>query len=524
MSAPSGQRASGVLLHISSLPGRFGCGDLGRGARDFVDFLAGARQRYWQVLPIHPLGPGYSPYSALSAFAGNPLFLDLEALVDEGLLHEGELGRSLPQGPVDYARAETLRTPLLRQAFARFRQRPRRYAHELRAFRARTRYWLRDYCLFMALRGQHGGEWWERWPKPLARRDPAAMRQARRELHEELAYYEFEQWLFARQWQRLRAYAAERDVRLIGDIPIFVAHDSADVWAQQRSFLLDRNARPRFVSGVPPDYFSSDGQRWGTPLYDWRALARQGYAFWVERLRSLCASFELVRLDHFIGFVRAWHIPATSPTAREGRFRPGPGRALFERVEQVLGGLPFIAEDLGTLTPEVEALRDALQLPGMRVLQFAFGADASNPFLPHNYPRHCVAYPGTHDNDTLLGFVRHTATPSELRALHAYLGNELPTSDEQTVSALLNLLFASVADLCIVPLQDVLGLDNDARMNVPGRAEGNWTFRVRPRALNKLLQRSLAVLTVRTGRAKDEPLAASEGRRRKRALARQKPA
>jgi 4-alpha-glucanotransferase len=505
MSAVQRERASGVLLHLSSLPGPHGCGDLGRPARDFVDFLAGARQRYWQLLPIHPLGVGNSPYSALSAFAGNPLFVDLNALVQAKLLQAEEIGRALPQGPVDYARTERHRVPLLRLAFTRFQRRPQRYAAELRAFRARARYWLNDYCLFMALRAQHGEAWWERWPKPLARREGAALAHARRELRSEVAYYEFEQWLFARQWQALRQYAAQRSVRLIGDIPIFVAHDSADVWAQQPSFLLDRAGRPRVVSGVPPDYFSSDGQRWGTPLYDWRGLARQDYAFWVERLRSLCAAFDLVRLDHFIGFVRAWHIPVSSPTAKSGRFRPGPGRALFERVERALGGLPFIAEDLGTVTPAVEALRDGLALPGMRVLQFAFNGDPANPFLPHNYVRNSVAYTGTHDNDTLLGFVRHAATPSERRALHAYLGHAQPTSDEQAVSALLNLLFTSVADLCIVPVQDLLALDNDARMNVPGLAQGNWTFRIRPRALNKQVQSTLRALTLRTGRASPAP-------------------
>jgi 4-alpha-glucanotransferase len=515
MRAVQRERASGVLLHLSSLPGPHGCGDLGQGARDFVDFLAGARQRYWQLLPIHPLGVGNSPYSALSAFAGNPLFIDLEALVQAKLLQPEELARSLPQGAVDYARTERHRVPLLRLAFTRFQRRPRRYAAELRAFRARTRYWLKDYGLFMALRAQHGGAWWESWPKPLARRETAALAHAQRELRSEVAYYEFEQWLFARQWQALRSYAAERSVRLIGDIPIFVAHDSADVWAQQSSFLLDRAGRPRVVSGVPPDYFSSDGQRWGTPLYDWRALARRDYAFWVERLRNLCAAFDLVRLDHFIGFVRAWHIPASSPTAKTGSFRPGPGRALFERLERVLGGLPFIAEDLGTVTPAVEALRDGLQLPGMRVLQFAFNGDAANPFLPHNYERRSVAYPGTHDNDTLLGFVRHTATAAERRALHAYLGHSRPTPDEEAAGALLNLLFASVSDLCIVPVQDLLGLDNEARMNVPGQAEGNWTFRIKPRALNKQVQSTLRALTLRTGRASQTPAGSA---RRERAI------
>jgi 4-alpha-glucanotransferase len=288
---------------------------------------------------------------------------------------------------------------------------------------------------------------------------------------------------------------------LIGDIPIFVAHDSADVWARQSSFLLDRNGRARFVSGVPPDYFSSEGQLWGTPLYAWRELKRSGYAFWVERLRSLLTQFDRVRLDHFIGFVRAWHIPSSATSAKQGRFRRGPGRDLFRALEQALGGLPFIAEDLGALTPEGEALRDALGLPGMRVLQFAFNSDAHNPFLPQNYPRRCVAYPGTHDNDTLLGFVQHSASAAERAALSAYLGPPAQRSAEETCSALLQLLFASVAELCIVPMQDLLRLDSTARMNLPGQAEGNWSFRLPRSAFTASVCAELAELTERTGRA-----------------------
>ncbi|HEX6245527.1 MAG TPA: 4-alpha-glucanotransferase, partial [Polyangiales bacterium] len=428
---------------MSSLRGPHGVGDMGEGARRFVDFLAAAKQSFWQVLPIHPLGAGYSPYSALSAFAGTPLFLDMDALVRAGLLRADQLGPALPQRRVDYARAEQRRLPLLRAAFERFRRRPRRYRAELEALRERERYWLDDYTLFMALRDKHGQAPWISWPEPLRQRSRRALAAARAGLSEEIAYYEFEQWLFMRQWSDLRAYAAEARVRLIGDIPIFVAHDSADVWAHQAMFQLDRRGQPRFVSGVPPDYFSSEGQRWGTPLYDWRALKRDRYRLWVERLSGLVARFDLVRLDHFIGFVRAWHIPAAAPTAIEGRFRPGPGRTLFERVKRALGGLPFIAEDLGALTPEVEALRDQLGLPGMRVLQFAFSSDANNPFLPHNYPRRAVAYSGTHDNDTMVGYLRHSANEAELRALRAYVGAPADATPEALCDALLSLLFAS---------------------------------------------------------------------------------
>jgi 4-alpha-glucanotransferase len=502
MNDAQAERASGVLLHLSSLPGPHGNGDLGSSARACVDFLRAAKQRHWQMLPIHPLGAGYSPYSAPSAFAGNPLFIDLDALVEQGWLQQAELGRALPAVRVDYTRAEQRRLPLLRKAFMRFRQGARRDAAELQQFRHEARGWLGDYALFMALRTQHGNTGWVHWPSALREREPAALREAQRTLADEIAYHEFEQWLFARQWRTLRDYASARGLSLIGDIPIFVAHDSADVWARQDSFLLDRRGRCRYVSGVPPDYFSEDGQLWGTPLYDWRKLKQSGYAFWVERLRSLLARFDCVRLDHFIGFVRAWHVPRTASSAKQGRFRRGPGLDLFSVLERALGGLPFIAEDLGAITPEVEALRDTLGLPGMRVLQFAFSSDAANPFLPHNYPRRCVAYSGTHDNDTLLGFLRSSASAAERASIAAYLGAPSQRSESETCSALLSLLFASVAELCIVPIQDLLQLDSSARMNLPGRAEGNWTFRLPRSAFSARLRDELGQLTERTGRAR----------------------
>lgn len=496
----SNQRESGVLLHVSSLPSAYGHGDLGPAARAFVDFLARARQRAWQVLPIHPVGPGDSPYSGVSAFAGNPLMISLDDLREQGLLDTSELTRALPAGRVHHARVRKQRGPLLHKAFARFQAQSARERDALAEFRARSAYWLDDYTLFMALRTRHAGRAFTRWEPALVRRNPAALRRARGQLAEQIAYHEFEQLMFDRQWRALRTYARERQVALIGDIPIFVAHDSADVWAHAQSFQLDARRAPRHVSGVPPDYFSEDGQLWGTPLYAWQRLARDGYAFWIERLRNLLGLFDRVRLDHFIGFVRYYQIPSAAKNARHGRWQKGPGRALFERARKELGQLPFIAEDLGAVTDEVLALRDALGLPGMRILQFAFGSDAHDPFLPHNYVPNTVAYPGTHDNDTLLGWLKR-ASAQELAAVRKYVGAGGRTPPRELAPALLRALHASCARTVIMPIQDVLGLDNRARMNVPGEAEGNWSYRLLPGQLNEKLADGLASLTETYGRS-----------------------
>lgn len=494
------RRASGILLHPSSLPGPYAHGDLGEAAHAFVDFLAAAGQRCWQMLPVNPTGPGNSPYSGVSAFAGNPLFISLDGLCEAGLLKQGELGPPMSSGPVDFERAYAHRLPLLRRAFDRFQRAPKRHAESLARFRKSARYWLSDYCLFMALRRRYQGASWDRWDTPLRRREPRALRSALRELREDVAYYEFEQLMFDSQFRALRQKARASDVHLIGDIPIFVAYDSADVWAHPRCFLLDARLKPRFVSGVPPDYFSEEGQLWGTPLYAWSALKRDAYSFWVERLRTLFSRFDLVRLDHFIGFVRYFQIPAGATTAKLGRWRKGPGADLFRVAARKLGELPLIAEDLGDVSDEVLALRDHLGLPGMRVLQFAFGSGADNPFLPHNYVRSCVAYTGTHDNGTLLGWLKHGATPKEREHMLAYLGARADASEAELCDRLMRSVLGSVAQLSILPLQDVLGLDDRARMNVPGRPEGNWAYRVSARALSAKRAASLRKLTETYGR------------------------
>jgi 4-alpha-glucanotransferase len=493
-------RESGVLLAASSLPGPYGHGDLGPEARAFVDFLATAGQRAWQMLPIHPLGPGNSPYSSVSAFAGNPLLISLDDLHTEGLLEASELARKLPGGRLHYARARRYREPLLRRAFERFLASGARHRDALAHFRQQTSYWLADYGLFMALRAHHKGLSFVSWERSLSRRNSAALAAAQKRFSQEIAYYEFEQFVFDRQWRALHAYARERSVRLIGDIPIFVAHDSADVWAHPESFQLDARRASRFVSGVPPDYFSEDGQLWGTPLYAWRSLARHGYAFWIERFRSLLARFDQVRLDHFIGFARYWQVPRDARTARNGRWQKGPGRALFDLAQKKLGQLPFIAEDLGETGEDVVALRDVLGFPGMRILQFGFNSDARDPFLPHNYVPNTVAYPGTHDNDTLLGWLRERASKRELTAVRAYVGGTQKTPARVLAQGLLRALYASSAKLVVVPIQDVLSLDNRARMNLPGSAEGNWAFRLAEKATDARIADQLASLTQTYGR------------------------
>lgn len=484
------RRAAGVLLHVTSLPGPHGNGDLGAEARGFVDFLANAGQRWWQMLPVNPAGAGHSPYSGVSALAGDPLLIDLRGLAADGLLDAGDVAMEIAGDVAHYRAAAELRGPALRKAFARFRAHPGRHAKAFVRFRERAAGWLPDYGTFMALAGRHGGRW-TAWPRELARHEPGAVAEAREVLADEVAFFEFEQFVFDRQWRALRAYAAERGVGLIGDAPIFVAHESADVWGNQRDFRLDERGEPTHVSGVPPDYFSETGQRWGTPLYRWKAMRRGGYRWWVERLRTLVGRFDVVRLDHFIGFARYWEIPAGEETALHGRWMKGPGDDLFDVARGELGELPFIAEDLGSITARVRALRDRQGFPGMRVLQFAFGGTGpgGSEHAPHRYVPGCVAYTGTHDNDTAVGWFR--AAGPEQRAAASYLAGPPAGELPEVHRAMLRALYASVADTVIVPAQDLLGLGSDARMNTPGRAANNWEWRLAEGALDDELARTL---------------------------------
>jgi 4-alpha-glucanotransferase len=495
----TGRRASGILLHPTSLPGP-AVGDLGEHAHRFVDWLAEAGQSLWQVLPLVATDEGGSPYNGLSAFAGNTLLLSPSLLVEDGLLEADETWAppGVSEARVVYREAARWKARLVRRAFGAFRA---GWAPALRhafvEFRERQAGWLDDYALFRALREEHGGAPWTRWEKGVRRREPGALARAAAHLHEEVERHAFGQFLFDRQWSALRRHAHASGVRIMGDVPIFVAHDSADVWAHPELFALNARGEPTVVSGVPPDYFSATGQRWGNPLYRWEVMARDGYRWWVERFRRTLELVDLARVDHFRGFEAYWEVPAREETALHGRWVPGPGRSLFDAVERELGSLPLVAEDLGIITPEVEALRDGLGLPGMRVLQFGLGGDdPGNPHRPGSWPRRSVAYTGTHDNDTAAGWYHGAASEEE----RAGLGRLTGRSEEEVHWAMVEVVLRSDADLAVVPLQDVLGLGSEARMNTPGTVEGNWAWRVREGALTPELAARLRALTAETGR------------------------
>lgn len=468
-------RSAGILLHPTSLPGDYGIGDLGADAYAWIDWLASAGQRMWQVMPLGPTGYGDSPYQCFSAFAGNPYLLSVAALRDAGWLGDDELAplRALPRDRVAYGDLIARKLDLLTTAATRFSDGASAAARvELDAFRRRSAAWLPDFSLFMALKEAHGGSAWNDWVPELRQRDAEALDAARERHAATIARHEIWQFWFDRQWSALRAHAAAAGVRIVGDIPIFVAYDSADAWAHPDLFYFDEQGTPTVVAGVPPDYFSATGQRWGNPLYRWDVMAKRGFAWWIERVRHTLAIVDLVRIDHFRGFAAYWEIPANEPTAVKGRWVRGPGQALFDALKGALGELPVIAEDLGVITPDVEALRDANGLPGMKVLQFAFGADASDPYLPHNYPHDCVVYTGTHDNDTTRGWYAKAPEP-ERDFVRRYLARD----DANVAWEMVRLAQASVADVAIAPLQDVLGLGSEARMNTPGTAAGNWSWR-----------------------------------------------
>lgn len=491
-----GRRASGILLHPTSLPGGV-VGDLGAAAYRFVDWLADAGQSYWQILPLTAADEGGSPYNGLSAVAGNPLLIALDDLVEEGLLHAGDVEWSGGgEGEIDYRVATPWKEERLSRAHAALLAGAAPHLERaLEEYAEENASWLEDYALFRALRDAHGGAPWTEWDPEIRSRDPAALKRAHAELETEVRRRIFQQYLFDRQWTKLRRYAGDRGISIVGDIPIFVAHDSADVWAHPELFGLDESGRPVVVSGVPPDYFSETGQRWGNPLYRWEVMRDRGYDWWVRRFRRTLSWVDVVRVDHFRGFESYWEIPGAEETAINGRWRPGPGAEFFQAVERELVRLPVIAEDLGIITRSVEELRDALGFPGMRVLQFAFDGDPENPHLPENYPAHAVVYTGTHDNDTIAGWWEK-ASAEEREAVSARIG-----AGGEIHWALISMVMESDAALAIVPVQDVLGLGSEARMNTPGTMAGNWSWRLHEGALTRDAQMRLLDLTRRTGRA-----------------------
>ncbi len=492
------QRKSGILLHPSSLPGPGGIGSFGEEARRFVDFLHKSGQSLWQILPLGPTAYGNSPYSCYSAFAGNPLLISLEAVQDEGDLLPHDLKQELDSERVDFEAVEHYKLAHLKAAAARFfTEASVKRKEEFWQFCDST-FWLQDFSLFMALKEQFKEVSWKDWPAALANREPEALAAWSEKLGTAIGEQKYQQWQFARQWKKLKTYANVLGISIVGDLPIFVAYDSADVWANPHLFHLDEKGVPIVVAGVPPDYFSKTGQLWGNPLYNWEKIAQEGYGWWIARLRNDLSLYDMVRIDHFRGFEAFWEVPMWEKTAINGRWVKGPGESLFHALRNALGTLPIIAEDLGIITPEVEALRDQFGLPGMKILQFAFGSGPENPYLPHNHVRSCVVYTGTHDNDTTAGWFESLKS-KEQKNLLAYFDRDGGDIVWQMVKCAL----ASVADYAIIPMQDLLELSSSGRMNIPGVAGGNWSWRCSADSFSSKLATKLARATELYGRLPD---------------------
>jgi 4-alpha-glucanotransferase len=483
------ERSSGIILHPTSLPGPDGIGDLGPESYQWVNYLADAGCSHWQVLPLGPTGYGDSPYQCFSAFAGNPYLISPILLLDERLLAREDLvdRPDFPADKVLFGEVIQWKLTLLDRAYARFKKSTSKAIKEdFQLFIQAESAWLDDFALFMAIKEANGGGSWSDWPDALRLRDTAVLQSFKSEHGDAIQRHQFRQFLFFQQWQQLRKYANEKGITIIGDVPIFVSFDSADVWGNPDLFFMDEKRRPTVVAGVPPDYFSPTGQLWGNPLYRWEEHRRTGYAWWIQRMHAAMKLFDIIRLDHFRGFAGYWEVPFGKLTAEVGRWVPGPGAPFFQALFDAFGDLPIIAEDLGAITPDVIALRDQFLFPGMKILQFAFGSDADEPFLPHNYPVNCVAYSGTHDNDTSLGW--YTQAPSDeqdfCRRYLARSGNDISWD-------LIRGVWSSVAKLTLAPMQDFLCLGSEARMNFPGRASGNWYWRLPANALTQTLQKRI---------------------------------
>ena len=496
-------RSSGIILHPTSLPGPYGIGDIGPQAHQWIDFLAETGCGLWQVLPLGPTGYADSPYQCFSAFAGNFYLISPEALLTDNLLKPDDIAElpKFPEDKIDYGWVINWKIGLLDRSFARYRQlRSTQLKEELQEFTERQANWLPDFALFMALKEAHNGAPWTTWEAPLRDREPSALAEARQQYDLEIQAQVYRQFLFFRQWESLRQHAHKLGIQILGDIPIFVAHDSADVWSHPELFYLDEIGKPKVVAGVPPDYFSPTGQLWGNPLFRWTVHAQTGYAWWLERIRAVLKIVDIMRIDHFRGFAGYWEIPGRAKNAIKGRWVKGPGKKFFQAVRSALGDLPIIAEDLGVITPDVVELRDSFDLPGMRILQFAFGGGPQDPFLPHNYPVNTVVYTGTHDNDTVLGWykrINHTES-DYYRRYFARDGSDVSWD-------MIRGVWSSVAVFALAPLQDFLSLDNTARMNYPGNPSGNWAWRMPANALNEGLERRIKETNFLYARDKDRP-------------------
>ena len=484
------RRASGILLHPVSLPGRFGIGDLGEAAFHFIDFLKACAQHYWQIMPLGPTGYGDSPYASFSAFAGNPLLINPDRLVQDNLLPPQALEEvpNFPSHKVDYGWVIDYKFKVLNQSYEYFTANGNAdLKDEFIQFCQMHQSWLDDFAFFMALKDVFQGNAWVSWDREIATRQPAAVTRWKRRLETPVHAHKYFQFIFFLQWQSVKKYANDHDIQIIGDVPIFVAHDSADVWAHPELFYLDKNGNPRVVAGVPPDYFSTTGQLWGNPLYRWDALAQSNYQWWIDRVKATLQTVDMIRIDHFRGFEAYWEVSASETTASNGRWVKGPEAALFRAMQEQFGDLSFIiAENLGFITPEVEDLREQFEFPGMKVLQFAFNSDANNPDLPHNFTANNVVYTGTHDNDTTVGWYLNSGNPEE----HDYYRRYTDRSGDDVAWDFIRLALSSVANLAIIPLQDFLGLNSEARMNFPSKASGNWSWRFTPEMLRPdLIQR-----------------------------------
>lgn len=496
------KRKSGILLHLTSLPSDFGIGDMGPWAYRFVDFLAAAKQSYWQILPLNPTDPIFfnSPYQSYSAFAGNELIISLELLVEDDLLPEKEM-QSIPEfsrQKVAYKEVWDYKRKILYQAYANFQK--KKIFNEYEDFCTINSYWLPDFALFKALKNKFGGIPWADWPDDLRDRNPQSLSAGQRDLASQINFEKFKQYIFSRQWGQLKAYCQQKKIKIIGDLPIYVNYDSADLWAYPDLFKLDEKKKPYVVAGVPPDYFSKTGQLWGNPIYNWDKMREEGYTWWINRLKHILQLVDLVRIDHFRGLVGYWEVPASAETAINGRWVEAPAIDFFGHLRERFPDLPFIAEDLGTITPDVREVMEHFQLPGMKVLLFAFSPDMpTNPYAPHNFSPHCVAYTGTHDNNTVRGWFEKEASPAEKDMVFRYLGRQV--SPENLPWEFIRLLMMSVAKIVIIPIQDILGLDEEGRMNHPSTCVGNWEWRLLPEQLTDSLACQLAEVTQIYGRA-----------------------